>query len=139
MLRAFVSPWPVIAVVVPHAGSEYKEIVSEAEDRTVILLTTLGESTDAVAFARVLVSDRLAACVNVLPTMTSLYWWKGAIEEDRERQLVIKTTRERVDAIEARFRELHPYELPEFIVLSAAASTAYLEWLQSSVQETSGR
>jgi periplasmic divalent cation tolerance protein len=56
-------------------------------------LTTLGESTDAVAFARVLVSDRLAACVNVLPAMTSLYWWKGSIEEDREQQLVIKTTR----------------------------------------------
>ena len=103
---------------------------------SVIVLTTLGESTDAVAFARVLVSDRLAACVNVLPAMTSLYWWKGSIEEDRERQLVIKTTRDRVDAIEARFHELHPYELPEFIVLSGEASSAYLQWLQASVQET---
>jgi len=103
---------------------------------SVIVLTTLGESTDAVAFARVLVSDRLAACVNVLPAMTSLYWWKGSIEEDRERQLVIKTTSDRVDAIEARFHELHPYELPEFIVLSGEASSAYLQWLQASVQET---
>src|SRR5215831_13054197 len=105
------------------------------EANTVIVLTTLGESTDAVAFARVLVSDNLAACVNVLPAMTSLYWWKGAIEEDCERQLVIKTTRDRVDAIEARFHELHPYELPEFIVLSGEASTAYLQWLTASVQE----
>ena len=83
-----------------------------------------------------LVSDRLAACVNVLPPMTSLYWWKGAIEEDSERQLVIKTTSDRVAAIEARFREMHPYELPEFIVLNAGASAPYLEWLGQSVTAT---
>ena len=65
--------------------------------------------------------------------MTSLYWWKGVIEEDRERQLVIKTIREKVPAIEARFHELHPYELPEFIVLSADASAAYLSWSSESV------
>jgi periplasmic divalent cation tolerance protein len=82
------------------------------EPNAVVVLTTVGESTDAAAFARVLVADRLAACVNVLPPMTSLYWWKGAIEEDREQQLVIKTTQDRVAAIEARFQELHPYELP---------------------------
>jgi periplasmic divalent cation tolerance protein len=102
----------------------------------VIVLTTLGEATDAVTFARVLVSDRLAACVNVLPPMTSLYRWKGAVEEDREQQLVIKTTSDRVAAIEARFRELHPYELPEFLVLSADASAAYLAWVGDSVQAT---
>lgn len=98
-----------------------------------LVLTTLGESTDAAAFARVLVSDRLAACVNVLPPMTSLYWWKGAVEEDREQQLVIKTTGDRVAAIEARFRELHPYELPEFVVLSVDASDAYLKWARDAV------
>ena len=105
----------------------------DATGNVVLVLTTLGESTDAAAFARVLVSDRLAACVNVLPPMTSLYWWKGAIEEDREQQLVIKTTVERVPAIETRFRELHPYELPEFVVLSAVASDAYLEWVRHSL------
>jgi periplasmic divalent cation tolerance protein len=89
-----------------------------------------------VTFARVLVSDRLAACINVLPPMTSLYRWKGAVEEDREQQLVIKTTSDRVAAIEARFRELHPYELPEFLVLSADASAAYLAWVGDSVQAT---
>jgi periplasmic divalent cation tolerance protein len=99
----------------------------------VIILTTLGASADAAAFARTLVSDRLAACVNVLPPMTSLYRWKGAIEEDREQQLVIKTTSDRVAAIEARFRELHPYELPEFLVLSAEASVPYLDWMRESV------
>ena len=101
-----------------------------------IVLTTVAASTDAAAFARVLVSDRLAACVNVLPPMTSLYWWKGAVEEDSERQLVIKTTSDRVAAIEARFQELHPYELPEFIVLGAQASASYFEWLSDSVTAT---
>ena len=101
-----------------------------------IVLTTVGASTDATAFARVLVTDRLAACVNVLPPMTSLYRWKGAIEEDREQQLVIKTTSDRVAAIEARFRELHPYELPEFLVLSATGSASYLDWLGDSVTST---
>ena len=103
------------------------------EPDAVVVLTTLVESTDAAAFARVLVADRLAACVNVLPAMTSLYRWKGSIEEDREQQLVIKTTRDRVAAIEARFQELHPYELPEFVVLSAEGSAAYLGWLRDSV------
>jgi len=109
---------------------------STSENSAVVVLTTLSASTDAVAFARVLVTDRLAACVNVLPAMTSLYRWKGAIEEDEERQLVIKTTSDRVAAIEARFRELHPYELPEFIVLSAEASAAYAAWLAESVAAT---
>jgi periplasmic divalent cation tolerance protein len=100
----------------------------------VLILTTLGASTDAAAFARVLVSERLAACVNVLPPMTSVYRWKGSIEEEREQQLVIKTTTDRVAAIEARFQELHPYELPEFLVLSATASASYVDWLGGCVE-----
>jgi periplasmic divalent cation tolerance protein len=104
------------------------------ENGPVIVLTTLGAQTDAAAFARVLVDERLAACVNVLPAMTSVYRWKGAIEEDREQQLVIKTTMDRVPALEARFNELHPYELPEFLVLAVSdGSSAYLEWLGASV------
>ena len=98
-----------------------------------IVLTTLGAQTDAAAFARVLVDERLAACVNILPVMTSVYRWKGTIEEDREQQLVIKTTSDRVEALEARFRELHPYELPEFLVVATTdGSAGYLAWLEES-------
>ena len=100
-----------------------------------IVLTTLGAETDAVAFARVLVDERLAACVNVLPAMTSVYRWKGAIEEDGEQQLVIKTSSDRVAALEARFHELHPYDVPEFLVISVTGgSSAYLGWLGESVR-----
>jgi periplasmic divalent cation tolerance protein len=102
----------------------------------VVILTTLGASTDAAVFARVLVSERLAACVNVLPPMMSVYRWKEAIEEDREQQLVIKTMTDRVAAIEARFRELHPYDVPEFVMLDAAASAAYLAWMRDAVRAT---
>ena len=108
---------------------------SAAESRPVIVLTTLGAETDAVAFARVLVDERLAACVNVLPAMTSVYRWKGAIEEDGEQQLVIKTSSDRVAALEARFHELHPYDVPEFLVISVTGgSSAYLGWLGESVR-----
>ena len=100
-----------------------------------IVLTTLGAQTDAAAFARVLVDERLAACVNILPVMTSVYRWKGTIEEDREQQLVIKTTSDRVEALEARLRELHPYELPEFLVVAATdGSAGYLAWLEESTR-----
>ena len=102
----------------------------------ILILTTLSASADAITFARTLVNEQLAACVNVLPPMTSLYRWKGEIEEDREQQIVIKTTEDRVIAIEARFRELHPYELPEFIVLDAKASAPYLAWIAASVAAT---
>lgn len=99
----------------------------------VVVLTTMGADADAAALARTLVEEGLAACVNVLPPMTSFYRWKGAVEQDREQQLIIKTTAGRVAALEARLRALHPYEVPEFLVLRVAGgSDAYLEWLRDS-------
>jgi periplasmic divalent cation tolerance protein len=109
-------------------------VTSAAEPAVVLVLTTLGESADAAAFARTLVDERLAACVNVLPPMTSVYRWQGKVEQDREQQIVIKTEAARVEALEVRVRELHPYELPEFLVLPVGGgSTAYLAWVSESV------
>ena len=98
-----------------------------------IVLTTLGAHADANALAQALVDERLAACVNVLPPMTSTYRWKGAVEQEREQQLVIKTSRAQVPALQARLRQLHPYELPEFLVLDASGSEAYLAWIDENV------
>jgi periplasmic divalent cation tolerance protein len=98
-----------------------------------LILTTLGADADAAALARTLVEERLAACVNVVPGMTSIYRWKGSVEQEREQQLLIKTTAGSVEALAARLRELHPYELPEFIVLDASASAAYGTWVKESV------
>lgn len=99
-----------------------------------IVLTTLGAHTDASAFARTLIEEQLAACVSALPPMTSVYRWKGSIEEAREQQLVIKTTAARLAALEARFRTLHPYELPEFVVIRPDdVSALYGKWVRESV------
>ena len=94
--------------------------VSQTPASTVaIVLTTLGADADAATLARTLVEERLAACVNMLPPMTSVYRWQGKVEQDREQQMVIKTTADRVAALQTRLRQLHPYELPEFLVLDA--------------------
>ena len=110
--------------------------MSSTDDSTLVLvLTTLGFDADASTLARTLVEERLAACVNVLAPMTSFYRWKGTIEQDREQQLVIKTTRDSLPALEARLSVLHPYELPELVVLSASASAAYAAWVGFSVRD----
>jgi len=100
----------------------------------VIVLTTVPENLDAGAMARVLVEERLAACVNILPAMTSVYRWEGQVEEATERQLVIKTTNDAVSALRARLAGLHPYDVPEFLVLPVAdGADTYLSWLRASV------
>ena len=99
----------------------------------VIVLTTLGAETDASTLARTLVDERLAACVNVLPAMRSFYRWKGAVEDEREQQLIIKTAPDVLERLKARLLELHPYETPELLVLDAGGSDAYLRWLGESV------
>ena len=99
----------------------------------VIVLTTLPADADTRAFGRTLVEERLAACVNLLPVMDSLYRWEGEVEHDTERQLIVKTSRDRVAALWERIRELHPYETPEFVVLDIQdGSDAYLRWIGES-------
>jgi len=100
-----------------------------------IVLTTLPDGADATAFAQQLVDERLVACVNVLPPMTSIYRWKGMVERTREQQLVMKTTAGQVPALERRIRELHPYDVPELIVLSAEAAAAYGAWVRESIAD----
>jgi len=99
----------------------------------VLVLTTLPVDADAAAFARTLVTERLAACVNLLAPMESVYRWEGDVQREAERQLIMKTARARVDALWQRLRELHPYDVPEFVVLPIVdGSDAYLRWLGES-------
>ena len=101
----------------------------------VIVMTTLPADADVSSFAHTLVEGRLAACVNLLPAMDSVYRWEGKVEQERERQLVIKTSRSRLPALWDRVREMHPYDVPEFIVLPiAGGSDAYLGWLGDSTR-----
>jgi periplasmic divalent cation tolerance protein len=101
----------------------------------VVVLTTLPADADGQAFGRALVDEKLAACVNLLPLMESVYRWEGRIEQETERQLLIKTSRDRLPALWDRVRELHPYEVPEFVVLSVAdGNEAYLRWVGDSTR-----
>jgi periplasmic divalent cation tolerance protein len=99
----------------------------------VIVLTTAPDADRADSWGRTLVEERLAACVNVHGPMASFYRWKGSVERGEERQVVIKTTKDRVPALQSRLAELHPYELPEFLVVTVdGGSEAYLRWVANS-------
>lgn len=101
--------------------------------KPVIVLTTVGIGFDARALARELVSLHLAACVNVMPPMQSVYRWKGNVEEEVEQLLLIKTTDGRVPELKAALLQRHPYELPEFVVLPVSETSGeYGEWLIAS-------
>ena len=127
----------VSALVHGPIVGEYRVLIAgviSSDLQVVLVLTTIAAEADGAALGRALVDERLAACVNVLPAMTSVYRWKGQVEQDREQQLVIKTTRDRLAALEARVRDLHSYELPEFLVIAAdGGSEAYLQWVEESV------
>jgi periplasmic divalent cation tolerance protein len=102
----------------------------------VLVLTTLPADADAGSFARSLVEERLAACVSLLPVMESIYRWEGQVEQEAERQVVIKTARARVVALWERVRTLHPYDVPEFVVLPIVdGNEAYLRWVGESSRE----
>jgi periplasmic divalent cation tolerance protein len=100
----------------------------------VVALSTVGSAEDAERIARALVERRLAACVNVVPGVASVYRWKGEICRDQEWLLVVKTRGEKLDALREALVALHPYELPELVALPIEAGHApYLAWLDESV------
>ncbi|MGB7134365.1 MAG: divalent-cation tolerance protein CutA [Acidobacteriaceae bacterium] len=99
-----------------------------------LILTTCASRDEAERIARSLVEDRLAACVNLIAGVTSVYRWQGAVDNASETLLLIKTTAGRVDQVETALRRLHSYELPEFLVLSVdSASELYAAWIGGSV------
>ncbi len=96
----------------------------------VIVLTTVGDAFDVAPLARELVERHLAACVNIIPKVRSIYRWKDTIEDEAEQLLVIKTIDERVDELRETLLARHPYEVPEFVVLHLHdLSDAYRAWL----------
>jgi len=124
LYNTFDSAQPKIYMSDPKSSSDY-----------VLVLTTLPSDGDSAAFARALVEERLAACVNLLPVMESIYRWEGRVERESERQVIIKTSVERIMALWERVRELHPYEVPEFVVLPILdGNEAYLRWIGESTR-----
>ncbi len=98
---------------------------------TVVVLTTAGSEEQAVRIAESLVEGRLAACVNILPGLRSIYLWKNRVWDDQELLLLIKTRASAFDKVRERVRSLHSYELPEVIALPVAAGDAdVLDWIR---------
>ncbi len=108
---------------------------------TVVVLSTAPDVLLAKRIAHLLVEESLVACAQVGPLVTSMYLWQGQLEGTEESPLCLKTTAAQLPALYARLYELHPYEIPEFLVLGVAAgSTAYLDWVAESAREsTPGR
>jgi periplasmic divalent cation tolerance protein len=99
-----------------------------------IVLTTSGSQEEAAKIARHLVESELAACVNILPNVTSVYRWKDQVEEGREWLLIIKTTVAAFGQVRQAIADLHSYELPECICLTIEdGSPNYLQWIAESV------
>ena len=99
-------------------------------DEVIVVLTNMPDRDAALKLARELVAKRLAACVNVLAGCTSVYRWKGEVEEAGEVPVLIKTRAGRYDEVETAIRRLHPYELPEIVAVPVTRGLdEYLEWV----------
>ncbi len=104
--------------------------MEQPQGEPLVVLITAGTAGDAERLAETLVREKLAACVNVLPGVTSLYRWQGAVQRDSEVLLIVKTRRPLLAQLTARVRALHSYHVPEIVALPiVAGSEPYLHWL----------
>ncbi len=93
----------------------------------------------ATRIANTLITRRLAACVNIIPRIDSIFWWKGKVSRSREALLMIKTTSAAYPRLEATVRKLHPYELPEIIAVRIGRGyRPYTQWVAASIQSRAG-
>ena len=103
------------------------------QDDCLVVLVTVGSQEDAGRIATSLVREHLAACVNIVAAVESVYWWEGRVHHDAEVLLIIKTRAALWSALEARVRALHSYQNPELIALPIiTGSQAYLDWVRDS-------
>lgn len=101
-----------------------------------VVFVTTATHEEAASIANTLVTERLAACVNIIPAVESVYRWEGKVTRDREALMIIKTTDERYPEVERRIKELHSYSTPEVIALKIdRGSAGYLDWLRGSVRD----
>ncbi len=106
--------------------------MSSPDPAVQVVLVTAPDVDTAARLGRTLVEERLAACVNLVPGLRSIYRWEGALHEDAEVLLLVKTHADRLEALSARVKQIHPYALPEVLALRASGgSPAYLDWVRT--------
>lgn len=106
---------------------------------TVVVLVTVPSADEGLRLAKTLVEEHLAACVNVVPGVRSVFFWEGRLQEEAEALLVMKTERARYEALQRRILDLHSYSVPEILALPVeSGSPAYVAWVRESVG-TEGR
>ena len=106
----------------------------------IVVLMTASSGDEANGIAEMLISKRLAGCVQILPEMQSIYFWKGEVQRDREVPILAKTVASKFSDLEREVRALHSYETPEIVALPIiAGSTPYLEWLAENLQSEQQR
>ncbi|GAB4259764.1 MULTISPECIES: divalent-cation tolerance protein CutA [Deferrisoma] len=99
------------------------------------IYVTVPSREEGLRIGRALVEERLAACANVLPGLTSVYWWEGEVQEDPEAALVLKSRADLVERLTERVRELHPYSCPCVVALPiAAGNPAFLDWIRAETR-----
>ena len=109
--------------------------MTDAETNVRAVLTTAPNAEVGGLIARALVEARFAACVNVIPGVRSIYRWEGEVQDDPEVVLIIKTRADRCEALAARIKDLHPYDVPEVLVLPAVGGSApYLAWIETETK-----
>lgn len=98
-----------------------------------MVYTLFGTAADAQKAAQTIVSERLAACANIMPACLSIYEWGGAMQQEAETPVIFKTNADRRDALMARLTALHNYDTPAIVALEGTASTAFADWIKQQV------
>lgn len=110
--------------------------MKNANDFRIVNITT-NTFNSAEHISKILVTEKLAACCNIIQGITSIYSWNGSIQEEREVMIIAKTHKDKLEQLKSRVKEIHTYEVPEIISMPLVeASSEYLEWLAGTIKET---
>lgn len=119
----------------PAESPSAAQLVMAGNERIVVILVAAPDEPVATGLARALVEERLAACVNIVPGVTSIYRWEGSVQQEGEVLLVIKARGEDLGPIAVRVSELHPYDLPEVVAIEVVGGSGpYLDWIYAETE-----
>ncbi len=130
-LSSFIFNHPKLNLIL-NAWNPY--ILRRMDKKYLMIYCTVPDEKNAIAISKTLVSENLAACCNIIPSLRSIYTWQGTIHDDTELLLLIKSREDVYNRLEQRIKELHPYEVPEILAVEIKrGSIDYLKWVNENV------